>query len=570
MSDRTMSYSSQEVQKRDEIKTIVATIDSQQAKYQGILPSNVKWEDFRNSFLIAVQMNPRLLDADRQSLFLALQKAASDGLKPDGREGALVIFGDDREDGEGNRVASAAKGKKKVQWMPMIAGLIKLVRNTGNVAGVRAGLIYRGERIVRTDENGQESYKLVRVIDEHSEIDDSPENIIGAYAVINYKDGFWEMEAMTRRQIDRVRAVSKAQKGPWQSWYDEMARKTVLRRLIKRLDKSAELRRLDSAIQNDDTLPTIDITPETENAPLQVAHEQTVQQEFTKPRETVKAAVKPDTSGRSARQADVKPVPPSSASLLPEEDSQFAGAVDTYVVPSTPVVGSGQPSPIEIWASDEHGEPLDREGPMTTGEFAAWFVDTLATSQNKDGLIEFNSDAIADCRVDKAAFKAIHEAVAEATETRSPLVEQPIKQPRKAIEVPKTPKGAPHWPNYGVLVQAEINDLKDTADIDDWIAVNKPTYHSKTTEIAIENWIDAHKRELGIAPPREKLLQQSPAEIIDGISIKMRTFETDEQITEWASNFNIRAMMAGLRKDDPATFKAVCEVIDGRRIEVSP
>ena len=229
-----------------------------------LLPSEIPWDTFKDTFKIAIQSNSRLLEADRQSLWIALQKAAMDGLKPDGREGALVIFGDDTEDEQGNRVATTANKPKRVQWMPMVWGLVKLVRNTGNIANIRTKLIYKGERVEIVDADGQESYRHVRTIEAASEITDDPANIIGAYAVVNYKDGSWEMEPMSRAQIDRVRAVSRAKKGPWQPWFDEMARKTVLRRLIKRLDKSP-VRRIEAALDRDDTL-TIDATAEPQRA----------------------------------------------------------------------------------------------------------------------------------------------------------------------------------------------------------------------------------------------------------------------------------------------------------------
>jgi len=47
---------------------------------------------------------------------------------------------------------------------------------------------------------------------------------------------------MSRSDVDKVRAQSKAGNyGPWQTHYDEMAKKTVIRRLFKYLPVSIEL-----------------------------------------------------------------------------------------------------------------------------------------------------------------------------------------------------------------------------------------------------------------------------------------------------------------------------------------
>ena len=57
---------------------------------------------------------------------------------------------------------------------------------------------------------------------------------------------------MSLGEIEKVRKVSRAaNKGPWVDWWEEMARKTVLRRLSKRLPMSTDL---DDLIRRDDAL----------------------------------------------------------------------------------------------------------------------------------------------------------------------------------------------------------------------------------------------------------------------------------------------------------------------------
>jgi len=371
MSDRTTSFSAAEQHRKEDIGRVVATIDSQQEKYQGILPSDVDWNDFRNAFLVAVQMNSRLLEADRQSLFLALQRAAGDGLKPDGREGALVIFGDDDEDG----APSQARGKKKVVFMPMVWGLVKLVRNTGTVKTVRVTLIHKGEKVVVSDVNGQRSYSHTREFSEDDMVDDRPENIIAAYSVIEYKDGTWDAEFMSRRQIDRIKATSRAKKGtsPWNVWYDEQAKKTVLRRHIKRLDRSRELRRLDSALENDTTLDAEEIEH------TETARVERIAQEFNAPL--------PDLTKRA------EPVMSRSSAAAPEEENVSSAQAEAAIL-----------------ATDEFGEPWS-DVSMTPIRFAEWFCAQLSTAKNREGLIEHNADAIADCRAVPVAFNTISAAI---------------------------------------------------------------------------------------------------------------------------------------------------------------
>ena len=54
---------------------------------------------------------------------------------------------------------------------------------------------------------------------------------------------------MTKEQIDKRRDASKLKNGvPWTQWYDEMARKTLIRNLFKYLPVSIEMR--DSLIKD--------------------------------------------------------------------------------------------------------------------------------------------------------------------------------------------------------------------------------------------------------------------------------------------------------------------------------
>ena len=65
----------------------------------------------------------KLLAADRKSLYLAIQKAASDGVMLDGREAALAVFG------------------TEVVFMPMVQGLVKLARNSGEITNIEANIV---------------------------------------------------------------------------------------------------------------------------------------------------------------------------------------------------------------------------------------------------------------------------------------------------------------------------------------------------------------------------------------------------------------------------------------------
>ena len=194
------------------------------------LPAHVTVEKFSRVAMTAIQNQPALLDADRKSLFGAIVRLAQDGLLPDGREAALVMFG------------------KQVQAMPMIAGVLKKIRQSGDVAKVSAHVVHEKDKFVW-------SLGFDEAI-EHvpPPLDQERGKAIGAYATAVLKDGSQLCEVMSLEEIEKVRKVSRASgNGPWVQWWGEMARKTVMRRLSKRLPMSTD--REDDAFERDETLP---------------------------------------------------------------------------------------------------------------------------------------------------------------------------------------------------------------------------------------------------------------------------------------------------------------------------
>lgn len=205
------------------------------------LPQHVTVEKFSRVAMTAIQNNPALLEGDRKSLFGAIVRLAQDGLLPDGREAALVMFG------------------KQVQAMPMIAGVLKKIRQSGDVAKVSAQVVYEHDEFVwhlGFDED---------VTHNPPKLDQPRGKAIGAYATAVLKDGSRLLEVMSLEEIEQVRNVSRAKgNGPWVTWWGEMARKTVMRRLSKRLPMSTDL--TDDPFERDDTLakdepPTLDQAP---------------------------------------------------------------------------------------------------------------------------------------------------------------------------------------------------------------------------------------------------------------------------------------------------------------------
>lgn len=181
------------------------------------LPSTVSPDKFRNVVITAANLTPGLLNADRKSLLGACVKCAADGLIPDGREAALVMFG------------------QQVQYMPMVGGILKRARNSGEIGSLVVQVVHANDTFVWRPSDGENpvTHEVPGLL-----ADRGPE--IGAYAIARLKDGSVMAEVMSKPEIEKVRAVSRAKgSGPWTQWWDQMARKTVLRRLAKYLPMDA-------------------------------------------------------------------------------------------------------------------------------------------------------------------------------------------------------------------------------------------------------------------------------------------------------------------------------------------
>jgi len=211
-------------------------LDSMGEQFKAALPSHIPAERFARVVMTAIQNNPKLLQCTRQSLWNACMRAAQDGLLPDGREGAIVSYGDD-EDGKGS--------SKVAQWMPMIGGIRKKARNSGELAGWEAHCVYENDHF--DFELGDEPF-----IRHKPALGDRGE-IIAAYSIATLKDGYKSREVMSIKEIEGVRSKSKAKKGPWRDpiFYPEMCKKVVARRHAKVLPMSGDL---DDLIRRDDAL----------------------------------------------------------------------------------------------------------------------------------------------------------------------------------------------------------------------------------------------------------------------------------------------------------------------------
>jgi len=196
-----------------------------------IVPKGFNIDRVMNSVISSVSSNKALAECTASSIFMATVSAIRVGIEPNSplAEGYLIPYRN--------------KGVAEAQFQISYRGLINLARRTGDVAVIYANDIREKDEFVL-------ELGLERKLIHRPKLFTERGKAIGYYAVVQFKDGASDFEVMTSEEIEKVRKSSRASNsGPWIEWYEEMAKKTVIRRLLKRCPMSIELA---TAVQIDD------------------------------------------------------------------------------------------------------------------------------------------------------------------------------------------------------------------------------------------------------------------------------------------------------------------------------
>lgn len=197
----------------------------------------------------AILRDPEIAEASVQSVYLECMKAMNDGLVLDGREAALTRFKTNKRRKNPNTGQWEDNWQIEVVYIPMMAGIMKRVRATGEIKAWTVELVYE-------EEYKQGRFKYVAspdpLITHEPIIVGQRGPVVAAYSAVRLSDGSHHYEVMTREQLDAIKARTKSKKtkrvgneevteitGPWATDEEEMFRKTVIRRHSKRLPVSS-------------------------------------------------------------------------------------------------------------------------------------------------------------------------------------------------------------------------------------------------------------------------------------------------------------------------------------------
>lgn len=205
------------------IDTVRGLLETAAPKMAAVLPEFLTPERLVQVAVACISRTPKLLECTPSSLLHAIMQCAELGLTPSSAlgEAYLVPF------------------KDKVTMIPGYRGLVALARRSGQIKDIESVVVREGDRF---------RYKRgIRLVLEHTPKlgNRQKDKLIAVYMVAWLKGSARpHVEVMDRTEVDAIRARSRsANDGPWVTDYDEMARKTVVRRGVKMLPMSVALAR---------------------------------------------------------------------------------------------------------------------------------------------------------------------------------------------------------------------------------------------------------------------------------------------------------------------------------------
>ncbi len=218
--------------------TIQTYIQKMQGEIKKALPSVLTPERFTRIILSALSTNPQLGATTPQSFLGAMMTAAQLGVEPNTPLGQAYL------------IPYKNHGTLECQFQLGYKGLIDLAYRSGQISVIQAHTVY---------EHDEFDYELgLEPKLHHVPCKDADKgNAVYFYGMFKTKDGGYGFEVMS---VDDVRAFAKryskaysSSYSPWSTNFEEMAKKTVLKRALKYAPLKTEFVR---GISADETIKT--------------------------------------------------------------------------------------------------------------------------------------------------------------------------------------------------------------------------------------------------------------------------------------------------------------------------
>ena len=200
------------------------TLTKMEGQMKMALPNHITPEKIQRVIFTELQKNPSILKCTKTSILTSVMEACQLGLVPNSVQGLAYLIP------YGNRC----------QLITGYKGLISLALQSGRLASIWGRIVREGD-LFEYEEGSNPYIKHKPVVT--SDIGETAGNIKGAYAVAKMKnDESTQFEFLSLLDIERIKSKSArgGKSGPWKDDYEQMAKKTAVRQLLKWLPLESE------------------------------------------------------------------------------------------------------------------------------------------------------------------------------------------------------------------------------------------------------------------------------------------------------------------------------------------
>lgn len=217
-------------------KTIGDLFEQMKPAIAQAIPKHMTPERLLRIATTSIRTNPKLKVCTPESLLGAVMQCAQLGLEPSVLGHAYLI-------------PYKNKGVDECQFQIGYKGLIEMARRTGQISSLIAHGVHEHDEF-------EYEYGLNDKL-RHVPADGDRGPIVRYYACAKFKDGGYSFLVMSKRDIEihRDKFSKTKQYGPWVDHFDEMAKKTVLKALMKYMPISVEFQK---AVDQDETTKRYD------------------------------------------------------------------------------------------------------------------------------------------------------------------------------------------------------------------------------------------------------------------------------------------------------------------------
>lgn len=192
-------------------------MEASKKEIEAALPKHITPDRMLRIALTEARKTPKLLECNQASFLGAVIQASQLGLEPGGALGQcyLIPYG------------------QEVNFQVGYRGMLSLAMRSEAVSHVSARAVHEGD--VFEWELGLNEQLVHKPCSQ-------PGALTHVYCVVFLKNGCKMFDVMNLDEIEKIQKSSKAgNSGPWKTHFEEMAKKTVIRRLFKYMPVSVEL-----------------------------------------------------------------------------------------------------------------------------------------------------------------------------------------------------------------------------------------------------------------------------------------------------------------------------------------